>query len=260
VTDPFVSADVGAAGRFTFRDLPDWIDLVLVTHGHQDHIVLETMLALRGRVGAVVVPRSGRGSLCDPSLGLYLEHCGLPVVEVDDFGEVGFPGGSVVATPFLGEHADLDVRAKSTYCVRLGGRTVFVGADSSGIDPVVYRHIRSHVGPVDMAFLGMECAGAPLTWLYQALLTRPVTKKMSDSRTLSGSNAAQAAAIMTELGAGEAYVYAMGEEPWLGHVMATSYTDDSFQLKQVAQFMTWCAEHGIKSDHLLGQHEWRWTT
>ncbi len=258
VTDPFISADVAAPGRFTYRDLPDWIDLVLVTHGHQDHIVLETMLALRGRVGAVVVPRSGRGSLCDPSLGLYLGRVGLPVLEVDDFAEVGFPGGSVTATPFLGEHADLDIRAKQTYCVRLGGRVVFVGADSSGIDPVVYRHIRSHVGPVDMAFLGMECAGAPLTWLYQALLTRPVTKKMSDSRTLSGSNAAQAAAIMTELGAGEAYVYAMGEESWLGHVMATSYTEDSYQLRQVAEFLAWCAQHGIKADHLLGQHEWRW--
>jgi L-ascorbate metabolism protein UlaG (beta-lactamase superfamily) len=258
VTDPFISADVTARDRFTFRDLPDWIDLVLVTHGHQDQIVLETMLALRGRVGQVVVPRSGRGSLADPSLGLYLSHVGMPVIEVDDFAEVAFPGGKVTATPFLGEHADLDIRAKSTYCVELGGRRVFVGADSSGIDPVVYRHIRAHAGPVDMAFLGMECAGAPLTWLYQALLTRPVTKKMSDSRTLSGSNAAQAAAIMTELGAGEAYVYAMGEEPWLGHVMATSYTDDSYQLKQVAEFMTWCAGHGIKSDHLLGQHEWRW--
>ena len=258
VTDPFVNADVAAADRYTYGDLPDHIDLVLITHGHQDHIVLETLLQLRGRVGAVVVPRSSRGSLCDPSLALYLSHVGLPVVEVDDFTEVAFPGGTVIATPFLGEHADLDIRAKTTYCVRMAGRTVFVGADSSGIDPGLYRYIRGHVGTVDMAFLGMECAGAPLTWLYQALLTRPVTKKMSDSRTLSGSNAAQAGAIMTELGAGEAYVYAMGEESWLGHVMATSYTEDSYQLKQVEEFMTWCAGHGIKAGHLYGQHEWRW--
>jgi L-ascorbate metabolism protein UlaG (beta-lactamase superfamily) len=194
----------------------------------------------------------------DPSLGQYMSHLGLPVVEVDDFAEVGFPGGKVTSTPFLGEHADLDIRAKSTYCVRLAGRTVFVGADSSGIDPGLYRYMRGHVGQIDMAFLGMECAGAPLTWLYQGLFTQPVTKKMSNSRTLSGSNAQQAAGIMTELGASEAYVYAMGEEDWLGHVMATSYTEDSVQLTQVAEFMTWCADHGIKSDHLLGQHEWRW--
>jgi L-ascorbate metabolism protein UlaG (beta-lactamase superfamily) len=258
VTDPWVSADISAADRYTYRDLPDHIDLAIITHGHQDHVVLETLLQLRGRVGAVVVPRSSRGSLCDPSLALYLAHVGLPVVEVDDFTEVKFPGGKVIATPFLGEHADLDIRAKSTYCVQLGGRTVFVGADSSGIDPGLYRHLRGHVGPVDLAFLGMECAGAPLTWLYQSLLTVAVTRKMSESRTLSGSNAEQAGAIVSELGASEAYVYAMGEEDWLAHVMATSYTPDSYQLQQIEDFLTWCADRGIKAGHLFGQHEWRW--
>jgi L-ascorbate metabolism protein UlaG (beta-lactamase superfamily) len=259
ITDPWVSSDAAAADRYTHRDLPDYIDLVLLTHGHQDHIVLETLLALRGRVGSVVVPRCSRGSLADPSLALYLSHLGLPVTEVDDFSEVEFPGGRVIATPFLGEHADLDIRAKSTYVVQMAERTMFVGADSSGIDPGVYRYIRGRAGEVDVAFLGMECAGAPLTWLYQALFTKPVTKRMSDSRTLSGSNAVQAAAIMTELGAREAYVYAMGEEMWLvGHIMATTYNEDSYQLQQVEEFMTWCAEHGIKSGHLYGQHEWRW--
>ena len=259
ITDPWVSSDASASDRFTHRDLPDYIDLALITHGHQDHIVLETLLALRGRVGSVVVPRSSRGSLADPSLGLYLSHLGLPVTEVDDFAEVEFPGGKVIATPFLGEHCDLDIRAKSTYIVKMAGRTMFVGADSSGIDPGLYRHMRDRAGGVDIAFLGMECAGAPLTWLYQALLTKPVPKKMSDSRTMSGSNAAQAAAIMTELAAREAYVYAMGEEMWLvAHIMATTYNKDSYQLQQVDEFMTWCADHGIKSGHLYGQHEWRW--
>ncbi|MFI0479422.1 MBL fold metallo-hydrolase [Actinomadura sp. 9N215] len=259
ITDPWVSADSTATGRYTYRDLPDHIDLALITHGHQDHIVLETLLALRSRIDAVVVPRSSRGNICDPSLALYLERVGMNVIEVDDFSEVQFPGGKVTAAPFLGEHADLDIRAKSTYFVELGGRRIYIGADSSGIEPGLYRHMRNHVGETDVAFLGMECAGAPLTWLYQALLVRPVSKKMSDSRTLSGSNAAQAGAIVKELGADEAYIYAMGEEQWLvGHVMATSYNEDSFQLKQVEEFMTWCAAQGVKADHLYGQQEWRW--
>jgi L-ascorbate metabolism protein UlaG (beta-lactamase superfamily) len=258
VVDPFISADTAAADRFTYRDLPDHIDLVLISHGHQDHIVLETLLQLRGRVGAVVVPKSSRGNLCDPSIALCLAHLGFSVVEVDDFSEVEFPGGKVVATPFLGEHADLDIRAKSTYWVELAGRKIFLGVDSSGIDSGLYRHISNHLGKTDVAFLGMECAGAPLTWLYRALLTQPVAKKMSDSRTLSGSNAAQARAIITELGASEAYVYAMGEESWLGHVMATNYTEDAYQLKQVDEFMAWCKDNGVKSGHLFGQDEWRW--
>lgn len=42
ITDPWVSSDASATDRFTYRDLPDYLDLVLITHRHQDHIVLET--------------------------------------------------------------------------------------------------------------------------------------------------------------------------------------------------------------------------
>lgn len=258
VTDPFISTDNKPGDRYTLDDLPDHIDLALITHGHQDHVVLETLLQLRGRVEKIVVPRSSRGNLADPSMGQYLAHLGLPVVEVDDFDEVQFPGGKVTATPFLGEHADLDIRGKTTYWVELAGKSVFVGADCSGIDPVLYRYIRGHLGKADMAFLGMECDGAPLTWLYQGLLTRPVSKKMSDSRKLSGSNAEQAGAIMTELGTDEAYVYAMGEESWQGHIMATTYNEDTYQLKQIEVFLAWCAQRGITAEHLFNKREWRW--
>ncbi|MEU7874934.1 MBL fold metallo-hydrolase [Dactylosporangium sp. NPDC049140] len=258
LTDPFINCDTNSTGRYLLNDLPDHIDLALITHGHQDHTVLETLLQLRGRIGAVVVPRTSRGNLCDPSIGLYLKTIGFNVIEADDFDEVELPGGKVTATPFLGEHCDLDIRGKSTYWVELAGKKFFIGADSSGIDPVLYRYVRADLGRADMAFLGMECDGAPLTWLYQPLLTRPVTKKMSDSRKLSGSNAEQAAGIVTELGAGEAYIYAMGEEEWLGHIMATSYRPDSYQLQQVEVFLGWCADNGVKAEHLLGQREWRW--
>ncbi|MEV7116691.1 MBL fold metallo-hydrolase [Streptomyces anulatus] len=258
VTDPFISADSTAGDRYTLDDLPDYIDLVVITHGHQDHIVLETLLQLRGRLGAIVVPRSSRGNLVDPSMALMLRNQGFKVIEVDDFDEVEFPGGKITATPFLGEHCDLDIRAKSTYWVELAGKKIFVGADSSGIEPALYRYIKGHLGTADIAFLGMECDGAPLTWLYQALLTIPVTKKMSNSRKLSGSNAEQAAAIMTELGAKEAYVYAMGEEDWLGHVMATTYTEDTYQIKQIDEFLTWCKDRDIAAGHLFKQQEWRW--
>ncbi len=258
VTDPFISTDNRHGDRYTLDDLPDHIDLVLITHGHIDHLVLETLVQLRGRVDAVVVPRSSRGNLTDPSTKLYLKRLGLPVEEVDDFDEVPFPGGKVTATPFLGEHHDLNILGKSAYWVDFAGKSIYIGTDSQGIDPVVYRYVREHLGRADLAFLGMECDGAPPTWLYQALLASPLNKKMSDSRKGSGSNAVQAADIMTELGAGEVYVYAMGEESWLGHILATSYTEDSYQMKQVEEFLGWCADHGIPAEHLLNKREWRW--
>jgi L-ascorbate metabolism protein UlaG (beta-lactamase superfamily) len=258
LVDPFISGDHAAGDRFSYVDLPDHIDFCLITHGHQDHIVLESLLQVRGRVGTVVVPTNGGGRLEDPSVRLYLRHMGFDVTEVDDFDELPFPGGSIIATPFLGEHSDLQIRAKSTYAVRLAGRTVFVDADSSGIEPMLYRQVFDAVGRCDIAFLGMECDGAPLTWLYGALFTQPVSRKMSVTRKLSGSNAAQAMGIVEQLHCDEAYVYAMGEEPWLQHVMATSYTPESYQLKQVEEFLGLCGRRGVKAEHLLVRKELRW--
>ncbi|WP_328518395.1 MBL fold metallo-hydrolase [Actinoplanes oblitus] len=258
VTDPLISTDGRHGDRYTLADLPDRIDLALITHGHPDHLVLETLLQLRTRIGAVVVPRSSRGSLCDPSIGLMLRALGFAVVEVDDFDEIPIPGGRVVATPFLGEHGDLDVRAKSTYFVRIAGAGLYIGADSSGIDPVVYRHVRSRLDRVDMAFLGMECDGAPLGRLYRGVLTDPATEQTSASRTLSRSSAKQAVAVMTELGADEGYIYAMGDEVWQRHLMAATPAEDPYQAAQIEEFLGWCFGSGITADRLRDKREWRW--
>ena len=258
VTDPLIAAGGRRDDRYTLGDLPDHIDLVLITHGHPDHLVLETLLQLRTRIDAVVVPRSSRGNLSDPSLGLYLRELGFDVIEVDDFDEVAFPGGRVVATPFLGEHGDLDIRAKSTFYVQIAGAGVHIGADSSGADPVVYRHVRSRLGNVDMAFLGMECDGAPMSRLYRALLTPPASERTSGSRRLSRAGAKQAIAIMSELGADEGYIYATGDEDWQRHLMATTPAEDPRQAGQIEEFLGWCFGSGITAGRLRDKREWRW--
>jgi hypothetical protein len=50
----------------------------------------------------------------------------------------------------------------------------------------------------------------------------------------------------------------MGEESWLGHVMATSYTPECYQIVQVAEFIDTCRARGVKAGHLFAQHEWQW--
>ena len=161
-----------------------------------------------------------------------LSHVGLPVVEVDDFSGVEFPGGKVTATPFLGEHADLDIRAKSTYCVELADRKVFVGADSSGIDPVLYRYMRQ---PRGAGRHGVPGHGVRRGAADVAVPGAADPAGIEEDERLAdavGIERGTGRAIMTELGAAEAYVYAMGEENWLvAHVMATSYNEDSYQLQ-----------------------------
>lgn len=96
LTDPLISyAYPTAVPRFTFADLPDVIDYVLITHAHLDHIVLETLLQLRHRVRSVIVPRSGGGSLHDPSLKLLLLNLGFKsVIALDEFETVPVEAGT----------------------------------------------------------------------------------------------------------------------------------------------------------------------
>ena len=47
VVDPFISSHTTAGDRFTYVDLPDHLDYCLITHGHQDHVVLESLLQIR---------------------------------------------------------------------------------------------------------------------------------------------------------------------------------------------------------------------
>lgn len=253
VADPFVSPRSGP-DRFSLADLPPRIDVCVITHGHADHFVVETLLALRHRIGTIVVPANFGGELFDPSLRLCLEHLGFSdVVEVRDLDRIPLPGGEIVAWPFAGEHGDLAIGAKSTYLVRLEGRSTMVGADTRGRPTELYPILADMFGPVDDVFLGLECEGAPLTWMYGPLFPAPVPRKVSLARRLNGADAVEAARIVSALGAGRIFVYALGEEPWLQHVMATNYGPESYQLVQAAELATRCADLGVAYEHLVGK-------
>jgi hypothetical protein len=77
--DPVISYEVAdtKVPRYTLYDLPDHIDFVLLTHNHQDHFMLETLLQLRHKIGTVVFPSNNKGALEDPSIRLMLEHIGF---------------------------------------------------------------------------------------------------------------------------------------------------------------------------------------
>ncbi|HUN96411.1 MAG TPA: MBL fold metallo-hydrolase, partial [Bradyrhizobium sp.] len=175
--------------RYTYDDLPDVIDYVLITHNHQDHILFETLLQLRHRVRTIIVPRSGGGALQDPSLRLLLKQCGFRnVVEISEMEEIDFGRGAVTAIPFLGEHADLNVLTKAAYLIRLGDHRLLFLADSCNVCPQLYEHVHEFLGDVDAVFLGMECDGAPLSWLYGPLLTQKLDRAKDQSRRLAGCN------------------------------------------------------------------------
>jgi L-ascorbate metabolism protein UlaG (beta-lactamase superfamily) len=242
--------------RYTYSDLPAVIDYVLITHNHQDHMMFETLLQLRHKISNIVVPRNGNGSLQDPSLRLMLENIGfMNVRELDEMEEIQTKAGSITGLPFLGEHADLSIRTKIAYRVCVNGHTLLFAADSCNIDPYLYRHISRILGNTEVLFLGMECDGAPLSWVYGPLLTRPLERKKDQSRRLSGSNFERAIEIINALKCKEVYVYAMGQEPWLNYVMSKKYTDESNPIIASNKLIEECRKQGILSERLFGAKE-----
>ncbi len=242
--------------RYTYEDLPDHIDYVLITHNHQDHILFETMIQLRHKIGTVVVPRSGGGSLQDPSLKLLLQRIGfLKVMEMDELGEICFDHGSITGLPFFGEHGDLDVRTKMAYLLRVGSHTLLFAADSCNVDPLLYEKLHAIVGDVDVIFVGMECDGAPMSWVYGPLLTSPMERKMDQSRRLAGSNYARASAIVRQFNCREVYVYAMGQEPWLNYIMSVKYTPESNPIVASETLIEECRGRRLTAERLFGEKE-----
>lgn len=242
--------------RYTYEDLPDVIDYALITHNHQDHILFETLLQLRHRIRHVVVPRSGGGALQDPSLKLLLRQCGFEsVIELSEMEEISFDRGSITAVPFLGEHGDLNVLTKSGYLLRVNGHKLMFAADSCNISPKMYEHIHREVGDVDALFVGMECDGAPVSWIYGPLLTQRLERTKDHSRRLAGSNFDRAIDIVNQFHCKQVYVYAMGQEPWLTFISSIKYTEQSNPIIQSTRLLETCRERGIPAERLFGERE-----
>jgi hypothetical protein len=72
-----------------------------------------------------------------------------------------------------------------------------------------------------------------------------LTRKMDQSRRLCGSDSRRTAEIIRLLGPQQVFVYAMGQEPWLGHVMGLKYTESSPQIVESNKLLEHCRAAGI---------------
>jgi hypothetical protein len=83
--------------------------------------------------------------------------------------------------------------------------------------------VQAAVGEIDILFLGMECEGAPMSWIYGSMFTMPLVP--------------------------------MGQEPWLNHVMALKYTDASPQIVESNKLLEFCRGRGIPAERPFCQKE-----
>jgi hypothetical protein len=177
------------------------------------------------------------------------------VVTLEPLERVAIADGGITALPFSGEHCDLDVHAKQCALIELRGRRICLFIDSDAVDLDVYRRLKLKLREPDVMFIGMECFGAPLSWLYGPLIPTPVTRRSEESRRLSGANSERAWRLVEELLPRRAFVYAMGQEPWMRYRMGLNYRPDSIQLRESQAFVDRCRANGIEAERLHMQME-----
>ncbi|MBW8683318.1 MBL fold metallo-hydrolase [Chitinophaga rhizophila] len=242
--------------HFSDADLPDVIDYVIITHNHQDHILFETLLPLRHKIKNIIVPRAKEGRLEDPDLKLMFNTVGFNnIIELGEMETVQFSDATITGIPFTGEHSDLNIVCKLCHLVSIGEFKLLFMADSRITEPNLYKHVQEQTGDVDVIFLGMECDGAPLSWLYGPLLTRQVPRDQDHSRRLSGSDCERGMFLVDIFHPKEVYVYAMGQEPWIEFITSTKYTSESNPIVQSDKLVKLCTERGIVAERLFGEKE-----
>jgi L-ascorbate metabolism protein UlaG (beta-lactamase superfamily) len=258
LVDPLISyyGYQSTVNHFSDIDLPDVIDYVFITHNHQDHILFETLLPLRHKIKNIIVPRTTTGALQDPNLKLTFDNVGFRnVIEIDDMEQIKFENCVVTGIPFTGEHSDLNVQAKRCFHLAVGKFTFFFAADSRILERKLYEHVHRIIGDIDVLFLGMECDGAPLSWLYGPLLTEELARDKDQSRRLAGSNFEKGMHLVDIFHPKEAYVYAMGQEPWLEFISTVRYTEESKPIIQSNLLVEECIKRGIIAERLYGEKE-----
>ncbi|WP_259371219.1 hypothetical protein [Streptomyces sp. SCUT-3] len=107
------------------------------------------------------------------------------------------------------------------------------------------------LGRVHTVFIGMESVGAPVSWLYGPLFPEKLERRTDAGRRLRGSNFEQAAAIVDALGADSVYVYAMGQEPWLGAVMCVEYDETHPAMIDSDRLVAYVRERGGTAKRLF---------
>ncbi len=170
ITDPVFSERVSPfsfMGPKRFSDINPiegtdmgFIDAVIISHNHYDHLDEKAVKALKDRVGMFVVPLG---------VGEYLKEWGvdpLHIVELDWFGSLSMPDMKITATPAQHRsgrgYFDGNKTFWASWVIELGGKRVYFSGDSGYTD--IFGNIGQTYGPFDLAL--MDIGAYNSKWPY----------------------------------------------------------------------------------------------
>src|SRR5262249_46175751 len=154
---------------------------------------------------------------------------------------------------FLGEHGDLG-HGKAAYVVQMEMERILFAADSDCLDRQMYVNVSNSLGPIETVFLGMECVGAPLSWSCGPLFPKMPDQDKDQTRRYHGCNSNAALELLEAIGAKRIYNYAMGEEPWLEHLLGLRLSQDSTQIRESNKLLSETRNKGfLESSRLFGK-------
>lgn len=257
LTDPLLTSQTGS-DRLTYSDLPEKIHFVTITHAHQDHFSIETLLNIRHKVETIIVPKNNAGSIADPSMKLILKHLGFNnIIEIEELETISIDSSiKITGIPFWGEHGDLDIRSKIGYYFDFIGKRYLMLADTKILNEKAYELALADLPEIDVIFIGMECKGAPFSWTYGPLFLNPISNAIDQTRRLAGSNASDIKKLIKIVKCKKLCIYAMGMEPWLSHILGLTYDHDSIQLNEANSLIAYCHESSLPISLLQGKSEW----
>ena len=155
----FGSKNYAFATTYAIEDFPP-LDVVVISHDHYDHLDYNTILKLKSKTKMFC---TGLG------IGSHLAYWGVDEAHITEFdwweGGTILPGIELTATParhFSGRGFKRFQTLWSSFVLKTGGSTIFIGGDS-GYDES-FKKIGEKYGPFDLVML--ECGQYDKQWPY----------------------------------------------------------------------------------------------
>lgn len=147
-----------SAYQYSVHDMPETIDLVIITHDHYDHLDYHSILQLKSLV---------KQFYTSLGVGEHLEYWGVDPDKISEFDwwekQTFAHSIEITATParhFSGRLFKRNQTLWSSFVLKTATHSIFVGGDS-GYDPT-FKTIGDQLGPFDLAIL--ECGQYNVQW------------------------------------------------------------------------------------------------